>query len=537
MECEKAKVRRLYDIANVLSTISLITKVIDPSYRGPRPAFQYIGPRTEIIHHAENVVDFINSENTKSNSKHSLFDHFKRNLFLNCTIPRFDPRNGLLGLKGALDIAGRGNGGATATGTYSMTLGDNKRSPSVSDMMLSSSQNSSNNGLYIPESKKKRHSRRKQKSTVVPIVEYDKTSTSVPQPPNLALNPAYLSHLQFTPHHYNPFSTSNQTQGTSTPNGTMLFSNYNSPTDPQQILSYHHLLSTTGETGLDAQSVDPSTYFIPSPITGDSCQQHRDETYTSTNGSDKYNFNEDRDSEQMTISSLETKQRRNAGIRRHQTRNKKFTTSKMKTKTEQKDLIESPSNLIQQSESNSLLESCHYIQVVQQQQQDQQLFSQQQSTQEENGGETTGASEQTQSSVVHHVTGRNPHDLQDINVDLLTYQVRSVLPSISNGNNNSIISGTQVIIEKQEILTDLQSHQPQSQQIYHSQNYHPYHSWSTDLYSTDAQHYYSQQHAMCTTDNDDEILGQSGTVVTHLQTYGEHLLPSINTFVLGKMGH
>ena len=51
-----AKVRRLYDIANVLSTINLITKVTDPSYRGPRPAFQYIGPRTEIIHHAESKL-------------------------------------------------------------------------------------------------------------------------------------------------------------------------------------------------------------------------------------------------------------------------------------------------------------------------------------------------------------------------------------------------------------------------------------------------------------------------------------------------
>ncbi len=51
-----AKVRRLYDIANVLSTINLITKVTDPSYRGPRPAFQYIGPRTEIIHHAESKI-------------------------------------------------------------------------------------------------------------------------------------------------------------------------------------------------------------------------------------------------------------------------------------------------------------------------------------------------------------------------------------------------------------------------------------------------------------------------------------------------
>ncbi len=68
-------------------------------------------------------MDFINSENTKSNSKHSLFDHFKRNLFLNCTIPRFDPRNGLLGLKSALDMNGRSSSGVTVTGVYSNTIG------------------------------------------------------------------------------------------------------------------------------------------------------------------------------------------------------------------------------------------------------------------------------------------------------------------------------------------------------------------------------------------------------------------------------
>jgi hypothetical protein len=71
----------------------------------------------------QDVVDFINSENTKSNSKHSLFDHFKRNLFLNCTIPRFDPRNGLLGLKSALDMNGRSSSGVTVTGVYSNTIG------------------------------------------------------------------------------------------------------------------------------------------------------------------------------------------------------------------------------------------------------------------------------------------------------------------------------------------------------------------------------------------------------------------------------
>lgn len=184
-----AKVRRLYDIANVLSTINLITKVTDPSYRGPRPAFQYIGPRTEIIHHAESkyleltgngrrfvslfhedVVDFINSENTKSNSKHSLFDHFKRNLFLNCTIPRFDPRNGLLGLKSALDMSGRSSSGVTVTGVYSNSIsggtgGGNIKSSnsycitcfiSDDDLQHTISVENSTSNSYISESSKLR---------------------------------------------------------------------------------------------------------------------------------------------------------------------------------------------------------------------------------------------------------------------------------------------------------------------------------------------------------------------------------------------
>lgn len=77
------------------------------------------------------MVDFINSENTKSNSKHSLFDHFKRNLFLNCTIPRFDPRNGLLGLKSALDMNGRSCSGVTVTGVYSNGVGGDEISHSI----------------------------------------------------------------------------------------------------------------------------------------------------------------------------------------------------------------------------------------------------------------------------------------------------------------------------------------------------------------------------------------------------------------------
>ena len=166
----------MYDIANVLSTINLIAKVTDPGYRGPRPAFQYIGPRTKIIHHAESkdkscctalpqpgsshsankdVVDFINSENTKSNSKHSLFDHFKRNLFLNCTIPRFDPRNGLLGLKSALDMNGRSTSGVTVTGVYSASMGGGNSSNNDDDLQQSTTgENSPHSGAFISETSK-----------------------------------------------------------------------------------------------------------------------------------------------------------------------------------------------------------------------------------------------------------------------------------------------------------------------------------------------------------------------------------------------
>lgn len=42
----------------------------------------------------------MNAENPASNSKHSLFDHFKRNLDLECNIPKFDINTGILTSKG-----------------------------------------------------------------------------------------------------------------------------------------------------------------------------------------------------------------------------------------------------------------------------------------------------------------------------------------------------------------------------------------------------------------------------------------------------
>ena len=42
-----AKIRRLYDIANILASIGLICKVHVTELRGRKPAFSYIGPDVE----------------------------------------------------------------------------------------------------------------------------------------------------------------------------------------------------------------------------------------------------------------------------------------------------------------------------------------------------------------------------------------------------------------------------------------------------------------------------------------------------------
>ncbi|CAF3518232.1 unnamed protein product [Rotaria sordida] len=323
----KTKVRRLYDIANVLSTINLITKVTDPSYRGPRPAFQYIGPRTEIIHHAENVVDFINSENTKSNSKHSLFDHFKRNLFLNCTIPRFDPRNGLLGLKSALDMNGRSSSGVTVTGVYSNNIGGVNSIPDDDIQHPTSSENSlttQNSASYIPESKKRKYSKyndidNQYRSILVPSIGFGNTSSINPM--SQTSNPTYL---QFTPHDSSTtFNSSN-------------------------LLTYNsHQTWSSNDDNSNSSLINKTT-------------RRRNQTII------------------------------NNGPKRPVGRPPK------KLQQHKNDEI-----LIQPSESNSLIE------------------------------QTTSIRNSDQQSIIKC----HPQDLQDINVDILTYQMRSVLPSISNSIN------------------------------------------------------------------------------------------------------
>lgn len=53
-----AKIRRLYDIANVLSSIGLIEKCCQQTSVN-KPAYRYIGPRVEIIREAECKLIYI----------------------------------------------------------------------------------------------------------------------------------------------------------------------------------------------------------------------------------------------------------------------------------------------------------------------------------------------------------------------------------------------------------------------------------------------------------------------------------------------
>ena len=50
-----AKIRRLYDIANILTSLDLIRKVHVTEVRGRKPAFKYVGPYVEDIKEEEGM--------------------------------------------------------------------------------------------------------------------------------------------------------------------------------------------------------------------------------------------------------------------------------------------------------------------------------------------------------------------------------------------------------------------------------------------------------------------------------------------------
>ena len=48
-----AKIRRLYDIANVFSSIGIIEKYLSNNSSISKPAYRYIGPEVDILREAE----------------------------------------------------------------------------------------------------------------------------------------------------------------------------------------------------------------------------------------------------------------------------------------------------------------------------------------------------------------------------------------------------------------------------------------------------------------------------------------------------
>ena len=55
-----AKIRRLYDIANILTSLDLIRKVHVTEIRGRKPAFKYVGPDVYDMNNVEGMFpDFI----------------------------------------------------------------------------------------------------------------------------------------------------------------------------------------------------------------------------------------------------------------------------------------------------------------------------------------------------------------------------------------------------------------------------------------------------------------------------------------------
>ena len=63
-----AKIRRLYDIANILTSLNLIRKVHVTETRGRKPAFQYVGPEINILNLEGNGLCFT-AEPVKSRSE------------------------------------------------------------------------------------------------------------------------------------------------------------------------------------------------------------------------------------------------------------------------------------------------------------------------------------------------------------------------------------------------------------------------------------------------------------------------------------
>ncbi|XP_063402675.1 transcription factor E2F8-like isoform X1 [Mytilus trossulus] len=72
----KTKIRRLYDIANILTSLDLIRKVHVTEFRGRKPAFKYIGPD---LMQMQDISVCYNDGFHRPSSRHSLLDCVKNN--------------------------------------------------------------------------------------------------------------------------------------------------------------------------------------------------------------------------------------------------------------------------------------------------------------------------------------------------------------------------------------------------------------------------------------------------------------------------
>jgi hypothetical protein len=119
----------------------------------------------------------MNSGNPSSNSKHSLFDHFKRNLDLECVIPKFDINTGILTSKSKPVISSKPNSSSEPSATNKITLIDHKQEP-----IMPSKQHFSYQHAYEPHNN-----------------QLSATSIDIP------VSPYMLSHHYVSNHHHQSY--------------------------------------------------------------------------------------------------------------------------------------------------------------------------------------------------------------------------------------------------------------------------------------------------------------------------------------------
>lgn len=94
----KTKIRRLYDIANILTSLQLITKVQVTETRGRKPAFKYIGPCIDNVS-ADNSL-CTDDGNHRPSSRHSLLDCVKNTNALPANLSGQNVKFCTIGVKG-----------------------------------------------------------------------------------------------------------------------------------------------------------------------------------------------------------------------------------------------------------------------------------------------------------------------------------------------------------------------------------------------------------------------------------------------------